>query len=208
MAQLGTPELLLKAVPPARTSLSGKVAGTRNSQSESAALDPGPRHQPPRTPSTVEDSSMSKLRVAWPAGGPPGQKQLWSKRSAGGCGKAAAAWQWSPTTIFTREDARSSPALVALRARRRILGVETGRLPATPPSGKTARSTGRRSEELEQQFPDLDLVLGYEAAATNSWRQLQPELWHLCIYVIDVSRLETKIPRRASPGITRLRPCW
>ena len=56
-------------------------------------------------------------------------------------------------------------------------------------------------EELEQQFPDLDLVL-VESGGDNLAASFSPELVDLCIYVIDVAAGD-KIPRKGGPGITK-----
>ena len=56
-------------------------------------------------------------------------------------------------------------------------------------------------QELEEAFPDLDLVL-VESGGDNLAASFSPELVDLCIYVIDVAAGD-KIPRKGGPGITR-----
>ena len=56
-------------------------------------------------------------------------------------------------------------------------------------------------EDLQQEFPDLDLVF-IESGGDNLSATFSPELADLTIYVIDVSEGE-KIPRKGGPGITR-----
>ncbi len=55
--------------------------------------------------------------------------------------------------------------------------------------------------ELQQRFPDLDLVL-IESGGDNLAATYSPDLADLTIYVIDVSAGD-KIPRKGGPGITR-----
>lgn len=55
--------------------------------------------------------------------------------------------------------------------------------------------------ELEQRFPDLDLIF-IESGGDNLSATFSPELADLTIYVIDVAAGD-KIPRKGGPGITR-----
>ena len=56
-------------------------------------------------------------------------------------------------------------------------------------------------EDLQQRFPDLDVVF-IESGGDNLSATFSPELADLTIYVIDVAEGE-KIPRKGGPGITR-----
>ena len=82
----------------------------------------------------------------------------------------------------------------------RIRGVETGGCPHT--AIREDCSINRAAvRELEERFPDLDLVL-VESGGDNLAASFSPELVDLCIYVIDVAAGD-KIPRKGGPGITR-----
>jgi len=101
--------------------------------------------------------------------------------------------------IYTQEDAQFLTRAGALEPER-IRGVETGGCPHT--AIREDCSINRAAvEELEQQFPDLDLVL-VESGGDNLAASFSPELVDLCIYVIDVAAGD-KIPRKGGPGITR-----
>ncbi len=101
--------------------------------------------------------------------------------------------------IYTQEDAQFLTRAGALDPER-IRGVETGGCPHT--AIREDCSINRAAvAELEEQFPDLDLVL-VESGGDNLAASFSPELVDLCIYVIDVAAGD-KIPRKGGPGITR-----
>ena len=56
-------------------------------------------------------------------------------------------------------------------------------------------------DELNQKFPDLDLIM-IESGGDNLAATFSPELSDLTLYVIDVSAGD-KIPRKGGPGITK-----
>jgi urease accessory protein len=101
--------------------------------------------------------------------------------------------------IYTREDAEFLIRSKALEAAR-IRGVETGGCPHTA-IREDASMNLAAVEDLQQEFPDLDLVF-IESGGDNLSATFSPELADLTIYVIDVSEGE-KIPRKGGPGITR-----
>ncbi|MEJ2308267.1 MAG: urease accessory protein UreG [Gammaproteobacteria bacterium] len=101
--------------------------------------------------------------------------------------------------IYTREDAEFLIRSEALEAAR-IRGVETGGCPHTA-IREDASMNLAAVEDLQQEFPDLDLVF-IESGGDNLSATFSPELADLTIYVIDVSEGE-KIPRKGGPGITR-----
>jgi len=101
--------------------------------------------------------------------------------------------------IYTQEDAQFLTRAGSL-APERIRGVETGGCPHT--AIREDCSINRAAvQELEEAFPDLDLVL-VESGGDNLAASFSPELVDLCIYVIDVAAGD-KIPRKGGPGITR-----
>ena len=101
--------------------------------------------------------------------------------------------------IYTQEDAQFLTRAGALEPER-IRGVETGGCPHT--AIREDCSINRAAvAELEEKFPDLDLVL-VESGGDNLAASFSPELVDLCIYVIDVAAGD-KIPRKGGPGITR-----
>ena len=101
--------------------------------------------------------------------------------------------------IYTQEDAQFLTRAGALEPER-IRGVETGGCPHT--AIREDCSINRAAvAELEQAFPDLDLVL-VESGGDNLAASFSPELVDRCIYVIDVAGGD-KIPRKGGPGITR-----
>ena len=101
--------------------------------------------------------------------------------------------------IYTHEDAQYLTRVGALEPAR-IRGVETGGCPHT--AIREDCSINRSAvAELEQNFPDLDLVL-VESGGDNLAASFSPELVDLFIYVIDVAAGD-KIPRKGGPGITR-----
>ena len=101
--------------------------------------------------------------------------------------------------IYTQEDAEFLVRSQALE-RDRILGVETGGCPHTA-IREDASMNLAAIEQLEQQFPDLDLVF-VESGGDNLAATFSPELVDLTIYVIDVAAGD-KIPRKGGPGITK-----
>ena len=101
--------------------------------------------------------------------------------------------------IYTHEDAQYLTRVGALEPSR-IRGVETGGCPHT--AIREDCSINRSAvAELEQLFPNLDLVL-VESGGDNLAASFSPELVDLFIYVIDVAAGD-KIPRKGGPGITR-----
>ena len=101
--------------------------------------------------------------------------------------------------IYTQEDAQFLTRAGALEPER-IRGVETGGCPHT--AIREDCSINRAAvAELEETFPDLDLVL-VESGGDNLAASFSPELVDLCIYVIDLAAGD-KIPRKGGPGITR-----
>ncbi|MFL0768445.1 MAG: urease accessory protein UreG [Prochlorococcus sp.] len=101
--------------------------------------------------------------------------------------------------IYTQEDAQFLTRAGALEPAR-IRGVETGGCPHT--AIREDCSINRAAvEELEQLFPDLDVVM-VESGGDNLAASFSPELVDLFIYVIDVAAGD-KIPRKGGPGITR-----
>ncbi len=101
--------------------------------------------------------------------------------------------------IYTREDAEFLTRSGALPPER-IAGVETGGCPHTA-IREDASINLAAIAELNQKFPDLDLIL-IESGGDNLAATFSPELADLTIYVIDVSAGD-KIPRKGGPGITR-----
>ena len=101
--------------------------------------------------------------------------------------------------IYTREDAEFLIRSEALDAAR-IVGVETGGCPHTA-IREDASMNLAAVEDLQQAFPDLDLIF-IESGGDNLSATFSPELADLAIYVIDVAEGE-KIPRKGGPGITR-----
>lgn len=101
--------------------------------------------------------------------------------------------------IYTQEDAQFLIKAQAL-PRERIVGVETGGCPHTA-IREDASMNLAAIEELETQFPNLDLVF-VESGGDNLAATFSPELAELTIYVIDVAAGD-KIPRKGGPGITK-----
>jgi len=101
--------------------------------------------------------------------------------------------------IYTREDAQFLINHEAL-PEERILGVETGGCPHTA-IREDASMNLAAVEELQNRFPDLDVVF-IESGGDNLSATFSPELSDLTIYVIDVSAGD-KIPRKGGPGITK-----
>jgi len=101
--------------------------------------------------------------------------------------------------IYTQEDAKILMRAEALPFER-IVGVETGGCPHTA-IREDASMNLAAVEDLQQRFPDLDVVF-IESGGDNLSATFSPELADLTIYVIDVAEGE-KIPRKGGPGITR-----
>lgn len=101
--------------------------------------------------------------------------------------------------IYTKEDARILSDSGCLPVDR-IIGVETGGCPHTA-IREDASMNFEAVEELEQRFPDLDLIL-IESGGDNLAAAFSPELVDRFIYIIDVAQGE-KIPRKGGPGIMR-----
>jgi len=101
--------------------------------------------------------------------------------------------------IYTQEDAQILMRAEALPFER-IVGVETGGCPHTA-IREDASMNLAAVEDLQQKFPDLDLVF-IESGGDNLSATFSPELADLTVYVIDVAEGE-KIPRKGGPGITR-----
>jgi urease accessory protein len=101
--------------------------------------------------------------------------------------------------IYTQEDAQILMRAQALPFER-IVGVETGGCPHTA-IREDASMNLAAVEDLQQKFPDLDLVF-IESGGDNLSATFSPELADITIYVIDVAEGE-KIPRKGGPGITR-----
>jgi urease accessory protein len=140
---------------------------------------------------------MSKLRVG--VAGPVGSGKTALVEAL--CRRLRQELQLAVVTndIYTQEDAQFLTRAGALEPER-IRGVETGGCPHT--AIREDCSINRAAvEELESQFPDLDLVL-VESGGDNLAASFSPELVDLCIYVIDVAAGD-KIPRKGGPGITR-----
>jgi len=101
--------------------------------------------------------------------------------------------------IYTQEDAQFLVRSQALESER-IMGVETGGCPHTA-IREDASINIVAIEEMESQFPDLNLML-VESGGDNLAATFSPELVDLTIYVIDVAAGD-KIPRKGGPGITK-----
>ncbi|WDR05294.1 urease accessory protein UreG [Devosia rhodophyticola] len=101
--------------------------------------------------------------------------------------------------IYTRED-----ALILARAQAisedRIVGVETGGCPHTAIREDASLNLAAIAD-LNQKFPDLDLVL-IESGGDNLAATFSPDLADITIYIISVAQGE-KIPRKGGPAITR-----
>ncbi len=101
--------------------------------------------------------------------------------------------------IYTREDADFLIRHAALDPER-IIGVETGGCPHTA-IREDASMNLNAVAELNQRFPDLDLII-VESGGDNLSATFSPELSDLTLYVIDVCAGD-KIPRKGGPGITK-----
>lgn len=101
--------------------------------------------------------------------------------------------------IYTQEDAQFLVRSKALGSDR-IVGVETGGCPHTA-IREDASMNLAAIDDLEAQFPELDLVL-VESGGDNLASTFSPELVDVTLYVIDVAAGD-KIPRKGGPGITK-----
>ncbi len=101
--------------------------------------------------------------------------------------------------IYTQEDAEYLMRAQALPLSR-IKGVETGGCPHTA-IREDASINLAAIDALNQQFPELDLIL-IESGGDNLSATFSPELADLTIYVIDVAAGED-IPRKGGPALTR-----
>lgn len=117
------------------------------------------------------------------------------------CKEMRGKWQIAVVTndIYTQEDAQFLVKSQALPSER-IMGVETGGCPHTA-IREDASINLIAIEELEQKFPDLDIIF-VESGGDNLAATFSPELVDLTIYVIDVAAGD-KIPRKGGPGITK-----
>lgn len=100
--------------------------------------------------------------------------------------------------IYTKEDQQILIRQEAL-TEDRIIGVETGGCPHTA-IREDASMNLTAIEDLQQTFPDLDMVI-IESGGDNLSATFSPELSDLTIYVIDVAAGD-KLPRKGGPGIT------
>jgi urease accessory protein len=102
--------------------------------------------------------------------------------------------------IVTTEDAKHvQRTLKGVLAADRIVGVETGACPHTAVREDPSMNLAA-VEEMEQQFPDTDVVL-IESGGDNLTLTFSPALVDFFIYVIDVAAGD-KIPRKNGPGIS------
>lgn len=141
--------------------------------------------------------SSSPLRIG--VGGPVGSGKTALLDAL--CKRMRERYQLAVVTndIYTQEDAQFLIRSEALPAQR-IIGVETGGCPHTA-IREDASMNLAAVEDLQQRFPDLDLVF-IESGGDNLSATFSPELADLTIYVIDVAEGD-KIPRKGGPGITR-----
>ena len=101
--------------------------------------------------------------------------------------------------IYTKEDALILARMQAI-SEDRIIGVETGGCPHTAIREDASLNLAAIAE-LNQRFPDLDVVL-VESGGDNLAATFSPDLADLTLYVISVCQGE-KIPRKGGPAITR-----
>ena len=101
--------------------------------------------------------------------------------------------------IYTTEDAEFLRSTGVLPDER-ITAVQTGGCPHTAIRDDITPNLDA-VEELEAQFPDLDLVL-VESGGDNLTATFSYGLVHKQIFVIDVAGGD-KVPRKGGPGITR-----
>jgi urease accessory protein len=101
--------------------------------------------------------------------------------------------------IYTQEDAEELMRRQVLPLER-IKGVETGGCPHTA-IREDASINLAAIAELNEEFPDLDLIL-IESGGDNLSATFSPELADVTIYVIDTAAGE-EIPRKGGPAITK-----
>jgi urease accessory protein len=101
--------------------------------------------------------------------------------------------------IYTKEDALILTRVQAI-SEDRIVGVETGGCPHTAIREDASLNLAAIAE-LNQRFPDLDIVL-IESGGDNLAATFSPDLADITIYVISVAQGE-KIPRKGGPAISR-----
>lgn len=103
--------------------------------------------------------------------------------------------------IVTKEDAEHvRRTLDGILPAERIVGVETGACPHTAVREDPSMNLVA-CEELEQRFPDADLLL-IESGGDNLTLTFSPALADYFIFVIDVAAGD-KIPRKRGPGTVR-----
>ncbi|MHA3702865.1 urease accessory protein UreG [Jatrophihabitans sp. YIM 134969] len=101
--------------------------------------------------------------------------------------------------IYTTEDAQFLKRAGVLPDER-IRAVQTGACPHTAIRDDISANLDT-VEELEETFPDLDLVL-VESGGDNLTATFSYGLVHRQIFVIDVAGGD-KVPRKGGPGVTR-----
>ncbi len=101
--------------------------------------------------------------------------------------------------IYTREDAEALMRQQVLPLDR-IRGVETGGCPHTA-IREDASINLAAVAELNESFPDLDLIL-IESGGDNLSATFSPELADLTLYVIDTAAGDD-IPRKGGPALTK-----
>ena len=137
------------------------------------------------------------LRIG--VGGPVGSGK--SSLIAALCGALSAEARLGVVTndIYTTEDADFLRRAGVLPDER-IRAVQTGACPHTAIRDDITPNLDA-VEELEAQFPDLDLVL-VESGGDNLTATFSYGLVHKQIFVIDVAGGD-KVPRKGGPGVTR-----
>jgi len=200
MAQLGPAEALLQDCSAAETGLCrARLQDPGHSQFESCSrLGPGPRTNPTRPRQTVEDSSMSKLRVGV-AGRCGSGKTALSKRSAAA---AAARCSWHGHQRHLHPGDGQFLTRAGALEPERIRGGNAGCPNTAHPEGLL---DNRRVEELEQPIFQIEHLVLVKSGGDNLGGQLQARTGDLAkIYVIDVA-LEKK-SRLGRSWHTPLRP--
>jgi len=144
---------------------------------------------------------MSKMRGGVAGRWALGKKQLCPKRLPAAAA-AACSWQWSPTNIYTQEDAQVLTRVVQLEARAGSGGWKPAAAPTRHP-GKTARfQPGGGSKEHRTAISTIWICAGLKAGRRQSGGQLHPKLCGSLHHVIDVALVD-KNPAQGRPGITR-----